>query len=69
VFNVDLMFLLSCIQDNPLLVECFDFDSSGDHELIGYAGGLMFLSFPICSEINYILACSIIGIIGFSRQQ
>ncbi|RLM99428.1 hypothetical protein C2845_PM06G23480 [Panicum miliaceum] len=21
--------------DNPLLVECFDFDSSGDHELIG----------------------------------
>ncbi|XP_006655255.1 protein BONZAI 3 [Oryza brachyantha] len=22
-------------KDNPLLVECFDFDSSGDHELIG----------------------------------
>lgn len=24
-----------CSKDNPLLVECFDFDSSGDHEIIG----------------------------------
>lgn len=30
---------LSCaiFQDDPLLVECFDFQSGGNHELIGYA--------------------------------
>jgi len=52
-----LWFPFSCaiFQDNPLLVECFDFNSSGDHVLIGYVNDYWIISYLLLSILRWVL--------------